>query len=334
MTGNSGNGSGNRARSGAQTLLLLAAPLNALILQTLAGGPKQQSELRRAVGSPAQTTLRAQLNRLARAGAIEKHRHNRFPGVLDYELTGSGVELLAVAASLEDWLEQAVERPLSLDRGAPKAAIKALTEGWSSTIMRALSAGPLSLTELDRLIGSLSYPALERRLAALRLSGLVEAQPANGRGKPYGVTEWLRRAMAPLATAARWERRHLAHQTAPLGRLDIEATFLLTVPLLHLPPGLSGTCQVAAEISNGSSRRLAGATVEVQRGQIASCATQLRSGVDSWAHGSPVAWLNALIECDLDHLELGGGQALSAAVLRGLHETLFELPGDRSSIKP
>ena len=46
-------------RSGAQTLVLLAAPLNVLILRAFADGAKQQAELRRKAGSPAQSTLRA-----------------------------------------------------------------------------------------------------------------------------------------------------------------------------------------------------------------------------------------------------------------------------------
>ncbi len=43
-------------------------------------------------------------------------------------------------------------------------------------MLRALAAGSLSLTELDRLIGALSYPSLERRLVAMRLAGLVGAR--------------------------------------------------------------------------------------------------------------------------------------------------------------
>jgi DNA-binding HxlR family transcriptional regulator len=251
--------------------------------------------------------------------------------VLEYELTGPGRELLFVAGALESWLGRAAERPLPIDSGAAKAATKALTEGWSSTMVRALAAGPLSLTELDGVIGSFSYPSLERRLAAMRLAGLVEAQPANGRGRPYGVTEWLRRGVAPLAGAARWERRHLPRQTAPVGRLDIEAAFLLTLPLLQLPAKLSGTCRMAAEIPDGDGRRLAGATVEVERGRIASCATQLQAGAGAWALGSPAAWLNAVIESDVDCLELGGDRRLAMALLSGLHGVLFGLPASRAN---
>lgn len=317
------NGSGNRARSGAQTLLLLAAPLNVAILRALESGPKQQIELRRASGSPAQTTLRAQLKRLVEIGTIEKHRRNRFPGVLEYELTKGGRELLAVAAILERWLGRSPEAALALGSSAAKAAIKALAEGWTTTMLRSFAARSLSLTELDRVIASLSYPSLERRLSALRLAGLVEAQRVNGRGTPYKVTVWLRESIAPLAAAARWERRYLSQNTAPVGRLDIEAMFLLAVPLIDSSEELTGTCRIAAEINNGDKQRLAGAMVGLRDGHVASCTTQLQGDPDAWALGSTAAWLTAVLDHDVDGLELGGDCGLARSLLDALHGRLF-----------
>jgi DNA-binding HxlR family transcriptional regulator len=317
------NGSGNGARSGAQTLALLASPLTCLILQSLSEGARQQADLRREAGSPAQTTLRAQLNKLTEIGAIAKRRRSRFPGVLEFELTATGRNLLFVAGVLERWLEDAPDGPLALGGSTAKAATRALAEGWSTTMLRALSAGPLSLTELDGVIGSLSYPSLERRLGAMRLAGQVEARPGNGRGTPYAVTDWLRKGVAPVAAAVRWERRHLPQATAPIGRLDVEAAFLLAVPLLRLPNELSGSCRLATEIPNGKGRRLAGVTVEVKGGQIASCAATLRGSPDAWALGSTAAWLEAVIEYDADRLDLGGNCHLARALLDGLHEALF-----------
>lgn len=325
MTENSVNGSRNGARSGAQTLVLLAAPLSSSILRALADGSKQQAELQRITDAPAQTTLRAQLRKLADLGAIEKHRRNRFPGVLQYELTRAGRDLLFVVGTLESWLGNAPEGPRPLGGNAAKAAIKAFAEGWSTTMLRALAAGPRSLTELDGIIGSLSYPSLERRLAAMRLASQVEARPGNGRGTPYAVTDWLRRGMAALAAAARWERRYRPQTTAPIGRLETEAAFLLTVPLLDLPAELSGSCRMAIEIAGGERRRLAGVTVEVRSGRITACVTRLQGEADAWALGSPGAWLDAVIERDSDRLELGGDCRLARAAIDSMNQTLFGL---------
>ena len=318
MAGNSVNGSGNGARSGAQTLLLLAAPINVLILKTLASGPQQQTELRRLAGTPAQTTMRAQLRKLAAFGVIERHRRNRFPGALEFELTPSGRSLLLVADTLSGWLAGAPNGPLALGGASAKPVVKALAEAWSTTMLRALAAGPLSLTELDRVIGSLSYPSLERRLAAMRLAGQVEARTGDGRGRPYALTDWLRQGVAPLAAAIHWERRHLARSTAPIAPLDIEAAFLLAVPLLRLPVELSGSCRLAVVLQSSKGPRLAGVAVEVEAGQIVSSSTRLRGHPDAWALGSAGGWLGAVTEGERDGLELGGDTAVAQALLENM----------------
>lgn len=324
MTAKPVNGSGNRARSGAQTLVLLAAPLNVLILKSLSEGPKQQVELRRDAGSPAQTTLRAQLKRLANIGAVEKHRRNRFPGVLEYELTPAGRDLLVVAGVLEQWLARAPEGPLELSSNTAKAAVKALAEGWSATILRALAASPLSLTELDSVIGSVSYPSLERRLGAMKLAGQIEARPSNGRGIPYAVTNWLRGGAGPLIAAMRWEQRHRPIEAPSLKRIDVEAAFLLTVPRLQGPKGLSGSCQLTVEIPGDSRRKEVNIAIELIDGRVTSCSTRPRAGADASAAGHAMAWFSSLMDATPDELDLSGKTPLGSAVLSGLHDALFD----------
>lgn len=315
-------------RSGAQTLTLLAAPLTPAILDSLREGHRQQVDLHREAGSPAQTTLRAQLKRLVALGVVDRQRHDRFPGTLTYELTDAGHDLLFVADALERWLEQAPDGSPTLGHRTAKAAIKALAEGWSTNMIRALAARPLSLTELDGVIGSVSYPSLERRLTAMRLAGLLEACPAESRGTPYQVTDWLREGVVPLAAAARWERLWAADTCVPIGRVDFESLFLLALPLLRPPAGLTGSCRMAAELSNGRAPRLAGVTAVASDG-VVSCATPLNARSDAWALGSPGAWLDALIESDIDRLELGGDHRLARGLLEGLHRTLFLRHGVR-----
>jgi len=66
-----------------------------------------------------------------------------------------------VADTVEAWLARAPAGPIPLGSEVAKAAIKALVDGWEATMLRALAARPLSLTEFDSLIAGLSYPALE-----------------------------------------------------------------------------------------------------------------------------------------------------------------------------
>lgn len=299
-------------------------PLNVHVLTALADEPKSLVELRRAAGSPPQTTMRGRLRELTELGVVERIQRNGFPGNLDYELGPAGRELQPVARILDAWLAQAPEGPLEPGGPAAKSAIKALVEGWSTTIIRALAARPLSLTELDRLITSLSYPSLERRLGAMRLAGQIEACPGCGRGTPYAVTDWLRMGIAPLAAAARWERKHMPAEATPISRLDIEAAFLMTVPILIIPSHLSGICRLAVEVQSGAEHRLAGVMADTRDGRVISCASRLQGHADASVTGSAAAWLRAAIEGDTDHLEVGGDAQLAATMIDGLHGALFQ----------
>jgi DNA-binding HxlR family transcriptional regulator len=261
---------------------------------------------------------------LTETGIVIRRRQNEFPGSLDFELTPVGLELWGVARVLAGWLQAAPEGELSLGSNAAKSAVRALVEGWGTSMIRALAARPLSLTELNGLINSLTYPSLERRLGAMRLAGQIKRTPERrGRGTPYTVTDWLRRSIAPLGAAVRWERLHAADTTAPVRRLDAEAAFLLVVPLLRLSPAVSGTCRLVVEVGAANEERLAGVLVEVEEGRVSSCVAHVQGHADAWASGSVARWLNAVIEEDTGHLEMGGDCRLARALLAGLHETLF-----------
>jgi DNA-binding HxlR family transcriptional regulator len=321
---NGRNGCGDRA--GARTLNLLAAPLNSQILHALREGAKTQIELRRQTGHPAQTTLRAQLKRLHQIGAIEKQRRDSFPGVLEYELSSAGNDLLPVAAAIDRWLKLSPDGPIEPGSPRAKAAIRAFTEGWSTTMLRALAAKALTLTELDAVITVHNYPSLERRLSAMRLTGLVEAREGNGRGTPYGVAEWARLGIAPLIAAGRWERSHAPAETGTLVKLDIETVFLLASDLLSMPAAASGSCRVAVELRGGEGPVLAGLFLAVRGGRVTSRTTRLGGHPDAWAAGPLSAWFTAIMDRDPAGLELGGDGILARAIVDGLHDVLFGLP--------
>jgi DNA-binding HxlR family transcriptional regulator len=313
----------SRARAGTHALTLLAAPANVFVLRALAEGPCSLVDLRREIGSPPQTTMRRQLRTLTDIGVLARGRQADFPGSLDFELTDPGRELLEVAEILGVWLANAPEGPLPLGSVAAKSAVGALVEGWETNMLRALAAKPFSLTELDNLISALSYPSLERRLTAMRIAGQIEPLPSRGRGTPYVVTEWLRRAVAPLSIAARWELLHLNGRSAPLGSRDTEASLLLAVPLLRLETGLSGSCRLAVDSGRGERHRLSGVMVGVEHGRVTTCSTRLEGHPEAWAVGSFAAWFAAVIDLDTSRLEMGGDRSLAAGLLEGLHGALF-----------
>jgi DNA-binding HxlR family transcriptional regulator len=302
---------------------MLAAPLTVFVLRALADAPMSLVELRGEIGSPPQSTMRGHLAALAEIGVVKKRRQNTFPGTLSYELTAAGHELLSVAETVEAWLTTAPEGSLSFGTVAAKSAIRALVEGWTTSILRALAARPLSPTELDKLLTGIGYHAIERRLEAMRLIGLVETMPGNGRGTPHVITEWTRRAVGPLIAAARWESLHLRGQVKSITNRDAETALLLIVPLVRLPAEQTGSCLLAVEIRNGDNGGLAGVMAGVKEGMIVSCVPRLAERPDAWATGSSTAWFAAMIESDISRLELGGQAPLACGIVERLHEELF-----------
>lgn len=312
-------------RAGATALTLLSAPLNISILRTLEKGPESVIDLRKKVSSPPQSTMRIYLRTLNGIGAVERSQEARFQGSVRYAITPAGQALLGVAETVQAWLRASPsDGPIELGSPAAKSAIKALVEGWSSNIIRVLAARPVSLTELNRLIPKLSYPSLERRLTAMRLVGLVEGR-RGARGTPYAATEWLRRAVAPLISASEWEREYVPELTPPLGRLDVEATFLLAIPLMALSADVNGKVRLAVEVQRGASPVFAGVLVGVEEGEVTSCVPGLDGEAQSWISGAPRSWLRRITKGEKDHLEVGGDSLAARAILEGLHRTVANI---------
>ena len=317
-------------RAGASALSLLSVPLNVQVLRTLEQEPTLLTDLCRAVGSPPQTTMRARLRTLTELGALERSSQTELPTSVNYELARSGRELLHVGKIVQAWLSSSPQGPLTLGSVTAKSVIKALVEGWSTAIIRALAARPLSLADLSRLLSGLSHPSLERRLAAMRLAGQVEARFGGSRATPYAVSDWLRRSVAPLVAAARWERRHLPDATAPIARMDIDSIFLLAIPLVSLPTEITGSCRLAVDVgSRAGEVALASVLVRVEEGRVTSCLARSEGRADAWISGSVSDWTQAVVEQNVDGLELGEEQSFSRCFLCALKESLFKSkPGD------
>ena len=310
-------------RSGERALALLSTPLNLSVLRALSQRPMRLAELRQATGLPAQTTLRGHLAGLEEVGALAKRPTQRMPYAVENELTPMGEDLIGVAESLDSWLRRAPMGPLSLEAAPAKGVVKAFVDGWGSCLVSTLAVRPMSLTELDREIAELSYPALERRLSSMRMAGLIEAQPGLATGTPYALTEWARRGVRPLAAAARCERVHMRERAAPVTGADVEGVFLLATPLVDLKEDSSGTCQLqveaARDLDEGSEIR-----VDVEHGKVVACATGLGEDNASYAVGTTARWLAAIKEGAIDELRFGGGDHLAERLVRAMHVTLMK----------
>jgi DNA-binding HxlR family transcriptional regulator len=299
---------------------LLAAPLHVHALEALQQGPMELLELHQAVGSPPESTIRMYTRKLDDLGLLERRRRQEFPATAEYRLTPAGDSLLTVASLLHDWLREAPGGPIQLGSIAGKSGTKALIGGWSSSIVRALAACPLSLTELSMLIPRSNYPSLGRKLGAMRSAKLLEPQPGDSRGTPYGATEWLRRAVIPLTAAIAWELKFLPEQTAAISPRDVEALFLLAIPLMSLAPEVTGRCRLAVEIRSGEPSTYAGVLLSIERGAVASCSSNLQGETHASVSGPPVAWVRQMNGGPRGQLDVSGNQSLAGTVTTALRE--------------
>jgi DNA-binding HxlR family transcriptional regulator len=320
--------SDGEVRAGSVVLALFANPLHALILRAHSDGPLRLTDLHDKIGWAAHTTLRAALNNLCEIGALDRMEVGGSRFAVENELTAAGWEMLFVADVVEAWLARCHDGPISLESEAAKGSIKALAGGWSSTLMRALANRAFTLTELDSLIPHVSYPSLERRLARMRSTGQIQPVQAGGRGTPYVVTDWLRCSIAPLCAAARCERRHLEHRSAPVTSVEVEAAFMLSMPLVSLPETANGACMLAVQTEagqpDGNGGNIAGVTIEVERGKVVSCAARVQQGPPTWALGSVETWMNVVIDGCLESLRFGGARPqLALDLANGMHFLLF-----------
>jgi len=315
-------------RAGSHVLRLVGNPVHTRVLRAHAERPRQVAKLHDEIGWAAQTTLRASVAELREAGALIRETNGGTVYASKNRITPVGEELLFVADVLERWLAQAPTGPLAPDSEEAKVAVKALAGGWGSSLMRVLAAQPYSLAELDSLIPHVAYPSLERRLAKMRASRQVTPAPGPGRGTPYAVTDWLRRSIAPLCAAGRCEHRHMRDVAPPISAIEVEAAFLLALPLAPLPAALHGNCLLAVQTGSREAKtptdRLSGVIVEVQRGKIVCCAAQVDERPRTWALGRPETWLEAVIEGKVADLRFGGAKPrLAVALVHGLHLALF-----------
>lgn len=309
--------------AGCVALSLLATPMNIDILWALEDGPMRPSALLKEIGSPPQSTMRHYSQILGKLGIIERRRKKEFPGSTEYKLTECGQDLLRVVSILEKWLEMAPRRPIHLGTTKSKSSTKALAEGWSTHIVRVIAAQPRTLTELSRLISKINYPALERRLAAMRSVELVVPLTNARSGVPYVPTDWLRRSVVPITAAAAWERQYQTPGARPIGRLGVEAAFLLAVPLLRMPPTFSGSCRLAVELRGQDSPVSAGVLVRIEDGEVVSRSARFEGQqAEAWASGSIDLWIGSMSGREGYRLNFGGDPAMAEAVVDGLKTAL------------
>lgn len=248
-------------------------------------------------------------------------------------LCDSGRHLLTVLRDLEAWLEEAPAGPIPIGSSAAVAAVKALIGGWTTSVVRALVAKSLTLTQLSQLIVAVSYPSLERRLSALRLCGQIRPCPGTGKGTSYGVTEWLRKAARPLASSICWERRWTRPAAmTPLKRSDFETLLLLMLPALILPGEPTGSCElVVNRRKSGGDAVDSSILAEINDGVVHAMVLDRASPASATVSGSAAQWLRILGDGEAGGLILDGDAQLAESFVSAVEE--FGVPRSKSTVR-
>ena len=316
-------------RAGGYTLTLLATQRTFPILRSLADGTKDRQELRRDAGFPAQSTLRSHLANLEAAGVTARSMPDSFPGVLEYDLTDAGKELLDVADVLASWLSESPQGKLQLGTDQARIAVKGLVDGWLAHMLAPLAVKPRSLTELDKTLTKVSYPTLERRLETMRIAEQVEVRERTGAGTPHLLTRWMRRGMAALMAAARHEHRNDREQADPVARADLESAVKVVAPLLNLPRQMSGLCQLSVHVPGDGRHSSILGLLEVKRGKPEFATVYPQREPNAWASGTAEHWFSTLIDGEPQGLKLSGDGELALTFFQSWNRSLFK---PRSSI--
>lgn len=325
----SGTGEGAfRARAGALTLFYLASPMERGILLAMLAEAATGADVMDEADVPDPDDP-VPLEIIADPYLVEPADPDADPDApIGWDTTlrpsQAGKDLLFVGSVLERWLADCPDGPLDLGPGAA-TPLSALLGGWSSTVIHALAARPMTIAQITEAIGILECDVVEERIDEMLDAGLVELLEEDGEDDRFAATEWLRTAIAPLAAAARQEVRHPLEDTAPIAALDVQAAFLFTLPLLELPEEVSGTCSLAVDLEDGVAGSPTGVTVRIEKGRLVSCEVRLEEDVDAWAAASAPAWLNTVIELDTKAVRSGGDAGLAHRLLYELHHRLFEV---------
>ena len=67
-----------------------------------------------------------------------------------------------------------------------------------------------------------------------------------------------------------------------ISRIDVEAAFLLVMPLLDMPSDFNGKCRLAVALRNDGSEAVAGVQVCFEGGKISYCSSRLEGEVEAW----------------------------------------------------
>lgn len=264
----------------------------------------------------ARTTLYSHVARLFELGIVVRHETPGPPWRVYYEQGPNGVEFVDL---LHAWADV-----LSGLAGASWDAPLHFAEAWAAGVVPALLDGPLTVAQVVAdCAGRASGSQVERLLRQLRGHGFFLRA-----GHRYAAADAARVAIGDLAASARFERRHMEGDGAPITVTDAVDGLRGTLPLLALPCDSAGLCEFVVRAGESDpGPRAAACWAEIDSGHVVACGAGKAPGPPTtWAQGTLDDWLAAVIDRRPAVLRSAGGRDLSDRVVRDLNSQLYGSP--------
>jgi len=233
-----------------------------------------------------------------------------------YELRRPGRELLEVDHVRATW---EVGVPASTRRPARRALIDLIAHPDNRKIMRALSPGGLTFTELELRSPGTGRSTLERHTRNLRRAGLVESRRVAGQREiRHELTDLARTAAALLLAASCWHGRWTPERIPGFAD-DLPGLLCLGAPLARVATELEGTCRLRTD-SRGKASAPHDVDLRVAAGHLTLWPIGAAQTPSAHVHGSHAAWCEALSSSDPGGLTVDGDRVLARTAIEGLAE--------------
>jgi DNA-binding HxlR family transcriptional regulator len=308
--------------STAEVLRLLSAGATGSILMALGEGPLRTKNLTERLSDYAPRTVYRYAGRLAELQVVERREETGVPSKVVHTLTVEcGQELYDLVNRFAD--ASLTRLPDGRIDAHAWAALRLLADLWETEILKELSYGPKSPTELVRGSHGLSYHQVNRRAGLFKTAGLLCEWQGRGRRRCYALTEKTRQAMALVVGVGRWRHHHVvAEDEEGMTGPEMGTVLRASLPRVHLPAHAGKRLKLSVLSEDaGLDEELVMAEV----GKDGNVRTRAESSgtVDGWGRGQVKAWIPAILDGDSSKVLVGEDEQLVDDLLRGLHETLW-----------
>ncbi len=299
-----------------QPYLALFADRDAMrLMDAVRTGPRTRAELSDALGVSG-GTLGRRLAKLVRLEMLDVERASGRGRANLYLLSHRGAERLAILPDLAA-AKDALIAAAGLDFDPPVELW--LADALTRRMLRYLLGVPRTVAELVELIPNATRRRVETRLAELCAGGLLVKAPGGGEGARYRATELIAVVRRVAVRTARWRARWTPDRLPEMaGDLPGIVLLLIVCGLLDPPKRAHGHMLLHVDVPDGCEHDWPDVDLSLVAGRLKVETLSPPAGYAARAHGTALAWCDALLTGRLGGISVDGDRMLIEATVRCL----------------